>query len=196
MGMGNARLCVPGVPLRGFGWAAWAGHSNLSQHWGRRGASSHAVKHLQNPGSSGLPLKHWFISFFSTQWGSWTSHISQTKGGLRGTKVGSLMLTLCGASQDELQHLPALKLASACSPQEFRSWKPPSWLATAAPAPPIPSTVWCLRGESCPSPPFPALCVWGMQGSEGLQQPYPMNSSGYSLPPAEPCRTWPPEGVH
>lgn len=89
-GWAMPRLSVPGVPLRGFGWAAWAGHSNLSQHWGRRGASSHAVNHLQNPGSSGLPLKHWFISFFSTQWGSWTSHISQTKGGLRGTKVGSL----------------------------------------------------------------------------------------------------------
>lgn len=79
---------------------------------------------------------------------------------------GGITAWLCVGQVKMSSQLPAPKLASACSPQEFCSWKQPSWLATANPAPLV--------------PPFPALSVWGMWGTEGLQQPYTMNSSGYS----------------
>lgn len=94
---------------------------------------SHAP-YLQNQRDCGLALKRCLIFLSCTQWGSGTSHTSQTKGCLRGTEKGRGELALCGASWAELQHLPDPETGLTLQPTwSFAPWRPSPWLTTATP---------------------------------------------------------------
>lgn len=139
-------------------------------------------------------MKHWLFFLFCTQWWNWTSHISQTKGCLRGTQggrgelMGQWIAWFCvGRVRLSSSTSQTQKLSSPCKPQGVSL--PGNDLhdrLQPAQVPLVPSMVWFPCASSSLSTLCSGCVEWGgCSVQRAPEQPHTINNCGSALPPAE-----------